>query len=79
MLTVKQVAEQLNLTAQLVYQLIQAGKIPVHRFGNGRGTIRISREDLDQFIESCRHVASPRDVPKVTRSPRQPPLKHIRL
>lgn len=79
MLTVKQVAEQLNLTAQLIYQLIQSGKLPVHRFGNGRGTIRISQEDLNQFIDSCRQVASPRDVPRVTRPSRQPPLKHIRL
>ncbi len=79
MLTVKQVAEKLNITPQSVYQLIQTGKLPVHRFGNGRGTIRISQEDLDRFIESCRHVASPQDVPKVSRPARQPPLKHIRL
>jgi len=77
--TVKQVAQKLNITAQSVYQLIQTGKLPIHRFGKGRGTIRISQEDLDQFIESCRHVASPQDVPHVSRPPRQPPLKHIRL
>ncbi len=79
MLTVKQVAAQLNIAPQSVYQLIQTGKIPVHRFGNGRGTIRISQGDLDQYIESCRQVASAQDVPKVTRTTRQPPLKHIRL
>lgn len=79
MLTVKQVAEKLNITPQSVYQLIQTGKLPVHRFGNGRGTIRISQEDLDRFIESCRHVAAPQDVPIVSRPTRQPPLKHIRL
>jgi excisionase family DNA binding protein len=79
MLTVKQVAERLNIAPQSVYQLIQAGKLPVHRFGAGRGTIRISQADLDQFIESCRQVASPRDVPRVSRPARQQPLKHIRL
>ena len=80
MFTVKQVAERLNITPQSVYQLIQSGKLPVHRFGKGRGTIRISQEDLDQFVEACRHVASPREVPKAMPRPtRQPPLKHIRL
>jgi excisionase family DNA binding protein len=79
MFTVKQVAEQLNIATQSVYQLIQSGKLPVHRFGAGRGTIRVSQEDLDQFIEACRQVASPRDVPRVSRSALQQPLKHIRL
>ena len=79
MLTVKQVAEQLNIAPHSVYQLIQSGKIPVHRFGAGRGTIRVSQVDLDQYIESCRQVASPQVVSKVTRPARQPPLKHIRL
>ena len=79
MLTVKQVAARLNIAPQSVYQLIQTGKLPVHRFGAGRGTIRISQQDLNQFIESCRQVASPQDVPKARRPVRQTPLKHIRL
>lgn len=77
MLTVNQVAQRLQISKQSVYVLIQQGQITTHRFGAGRGTIRISEEDLATFIESCRHEPAPKAPP--LRQIRAPKLKHIRL
>lgn len=77
MLTVKQVAERLQISQQSVYLLIQRGKLVTHRFGAGRGTIRVSEEDLDAFIESCRYQKA-ESAPK-PRHIKATSLKHIRL
>jgi excisionase family DNA binding protein len=52
--TVKEVAEQLSVSATCVYQLIAQGKLASHRFGAGRGTIRITAEDLIAYMEGSR-------------------------
>jgi excisionase family DNA binding protein len=49
MLTVKRAAEILNVSRGLVYALVATGKLPSHRFGIGRGTIRIREEDLADY------------------------------
>lgn len=49
MLTVKQAATELGISASLVYGLCAAGKIRHERHGLGRGTIRIPREALDEY------------------------------
>ena len=54
MLTVKEVAGELRVSATCVYQLIEAGKLACHRIGVGRGAIRIAEADLAAFIEGCR-------------------------
>ena len=51
MLKIAEVAKRLNISNQAV---VEAGKIPSHRFGLGRGTIRISEEDLAEYISACR-------------------------
>jgi len=53
MLTVKQAAERLGISASLVYGLCAAGKLRHERFGLGRGCIRISEEALLEFREDC--------------------------
>jgi excisionase family DNA binding protein len=75
MLTVADVADRLNISKQVVYALVEAGDLPVHRFGLGRGTIRVSDEDLRSFVAASR-------VEKKTEEPRRAPrlkLKHIRV
>ena len=52
MLTVKQVAERLALSPSQVYVLCNTGKLPHHRFGVGRGAIRVKEEQLALFIEA---------------------------
>lgn len=76
LLTVKDVAARLNVSISCVYQLIEAGKLPHHRIGLGRGAIRCSESDIAEFLASNRETSSPNDSAK--RAPR-PRLKHIKL
>ncbi len=46
-LTVKEVAEYLQVTERTLYRLAQGGKIPAFKVGN---SWRFRREDLDQWI-----------------------------
>ena len=52
-LTVEEVAAQLRLSKSAVYSLIHKGLLPVFRFG---GAIRISRQQLDEFIQSSSYT-----------------------
>jgi excisionase family DNA binding protein len=74
MLTIRQVAERLNISASTVYSLVSSRKLPCHRIGVGRGAVRVSEEDLSVYLESCRQpVIEPRlPVQRVK-------LKHLRL
>ena len=55
LMTVKEVARRLRVSASLVYQLVDSGKLGCHRIGNGRGAIRIRPEDVDEYLNQCRH------------------------
>lgn len=54
MLTVAQVAERLQCSPALVYALCAEGKLTHHRLGLGRGTIRVSEEQLRDFLEATK-------------------------
>ena len=54
MMTVKQVAERLGISLAQVYALCSVGRLPCHRFGKGKGAIRVKEEDLDAFVEASR-------------------------
>lgn len=71
LLTVAETAERLRCSRALVYQLCERGRLPHHRLGVGRGTIRVSEGDLEMFLEQNR-VEAPSPEPRM-------PLKHIRL
>lgn len=58
MLTVKDVADRLNVSQSIVYALVDAGQIVCHRIGLGRGSIRITEEDLARYLKSCRDATS---------------------
>lgn len=51
-----QVAERLHLKSrQTVLQMIHLGQLPAYDFGTGKVHVyRVSRRDLDEFIESRR-------------------------
>lgn len=70
MLTVHEVAKRLTCSPALVYALCARGRLPHHRLGVGRGTIRITEEALEQFLEETR-VERPCSTPMS--------LKHITL
>jgi len=48
-LTVKQVADYLQLSVDLIYRLAQQGKIPVSKVG---GRWRFKKDKIDQWMES---------------------------
>jgi excisionase family DNA binding protein len=51
MYTVREVAARLKLSSSAVYNAVKSGELPHYRFGGGRGTIRVSEEQLGQFLE----------------------------
>ncbi len=55
LMTVKKVARRLRVSASLVYQLVDSGRLGCHRIGNGRGAIRIRPKDVDEYLNQCRH------------------------
>jgi excisionase family DNA binding protein len=52
-LTVRQVAQRLQVSVAMVYKLCTCGKLAHVRVGVGRGTIRVREQDLAAFIEGC--------------------------
>lgn len=46
----KDVAVALDVNVQTVYVLVRQGDLPAYRVGAGRGTIRISRADFEQYL-----------------------------
>jgi len=50
-LTVKEVAEYLKLSTDLVYKFAQQGKIPVSKIGN---QWRFDREEIDTWVKAQR-------------------------
>jgi excisionase family DNA binding protein len=57
-LTPKQVAELLNVNRTTVYALCDKKLLEHNRFGVGRGTIRISQQQLDDFIRRTQVLPS---------------------
>lgn len=50
LLTIKQVAERLNVNYYTVYGWIYAGHMPHKRIGPTGRTIRISEQDLEDYL-----------------------------
>lgn len=53
-LTVKQAARYLNVSLSCVYGLCKTNKLTHYKFGDGRGAVRIRRDDLLDMIRRCR-------------------------
>lgn len=73
-LTVAEVATLLSISLPSVYRLIENGRLDAHRFGIGRGAVRIGIVDLDEFIASCKTEQSPRPDSAIHRK-----LKHLKF
>jgi excisionase family DNA binding protein len=78
-LTVKQVADELGVSPTCVYQLISTGKLVAHRFGVGRGTIRVFQEDLSTFVAESRNEKRPAAVSASRKRVSNGGFKHLRL
>lgn len=75
MLTVKQVAMRLNVSQSCIYQLVETGKIPHHRIGTGRGAIRFTEANLEEYLVGAQQNAAAY-TPSI---PSQRKLKHLKL
>jgi excisionase family DNA binding protein len=74
MLTVKQVAERLRVSASLVYSWCEEHLLPHYRMGGKgkRGKILIEKAALDAFLQNCKVESKPVDAASLD-------LKHITL
>src|SRR5215217_3456132 len=79
MLSVKETARELGVSVGCVYQLIASRKLPSHRFGLGRGTIRIAEPDLAAFKQGCRNEKRPDQPTARVIQKSQSAFKHLRL
>ncbi|WP_145383197.1 helix-turn-helix domain-containing protein [Botrimarina mediterranea] len=74
--TVAMVAERLRVSRTTVYQLVESGKLAAHRVGGGRGAIRVSEEQLAEYLHaSCSQANASQPAPK----PPTRRLRHLRL
>lgn len=55
-MTVRQAAERLEVSQSTVYALVAAGLLACSRIGLGRGCIRISAEQLDEYRKQAEVV-----------------------
>jgi excisionase family DNA binding protein len=62
MYTVNEIAGKLHVSVSTVYNAVESGELPHHRFGRGRGTIRVSEEQLEQFLGRTKVEARPSTV-----------------
>lgn len=50
-MTIKQVADRLEISASTVYALVASGKLLASRHGVGRGCIRISEDQVQDYMD----------------------------
>jgi excisionase family DNA binding protein len=77
LLSVREVAALLPLSAAAVYALCAAGRLSHDRVGCGRGAIRVQRDDLADYLGSCRKGAAAGGEPSQSVTPR-PELKKVK-
>jgi len=52
LITVAGAADILGLSRSTVYEMVSNGTLPARRIGPGRGRIRFTRRDLDDYIDA---------------------------
>ena len=71
---VREVAERLEVSVATVYALVASGKLKCYRVGMGRGCIRVSAEQLAEYLAGAEPKTSILPAPV-----RHPKLKHLRV
>ncbi|MBI1313268.1 helix-turn-helix domain-containing protein [bacterium] len=56
MMTIHEVAERLRVAISTVYALVESGKLGAFRIGPNEGAIRVSEQQLETYLESCRSL-----------------------
>jgi excisionase family DNA binding protein len=70
MYTVEEIANKLKVSCSTVYSLVEQGLLRCHRIGVKRGTIRVTEEQLQEFLTTT-------EVKPTSSAPSE--LRHIRL
>jgi excisionase family DNA binding protein len=83
-LTVTQAASYLSVGKDCVYRLCVTRKLSHYKFGEGRGSIRIKRSDLIDYVERCRIEERDEEITipiesRRRRCTKHPVYKHVRL
>jgi excisionase family DNA binding protein len=76
LLRVGDVAQRLGISRSLVYKLVESGKLLCYRIGAGRGAIRFSECDLQDFILQSR--SQDRRIGEKAKRPTRRKLRHLR-
>ena len=78
LLTVKVVADSLNVELDTVYRMIARGKMGHHRVGGrGRGAIRVSLDQLRAYLTSCESGLAEDPPPFRKAAPRPGSFSHL--
>ncbi|MBS0264882.1 MAG: helix-turn-helix domain-containing protein [Planctomycetes bacterium] len=54
LLNPRQLADHLNVSLSTVYALVESGKLACHRIGVGRGAVRVSEAQLQDYLETAK-------------------------
>jgi excisionase family DNA binding protein len=77
LLKISEVAARLSCTRSFVYALVESGRLKHHRLGRGQGGIRVSEEQLQEYLRGTEKGGGPRPQPDPPAKPVR--LKHLRL
>ena len=66
---IKEAAERLEVSVATAYALVASGKLRASRIGLGRGVIRISEEQLADYLRRAEQESLPTPPPEVETSP----------
>ena len=56
MMTIREVAGKLRCSLSTVYELVEGGSLEAFRIGPNRGTIRVSEEQLNMYLNANRSL-----------------------
>jgi len=80
LMTVKDVAERLNCSESLIYNLLASGALRHYRLGRSQGGIRVSEEQMQAYLLGREKGGeSPLMSPPALPASRAPALKHLSL
>jgi excisionase family DNA binding protein len=77
LMKVREVARRLSCSESLVRAIIASGRLKHYRLGEGQGGIRVSEEQLHEFLRTSEEGEGP-SPPSPKPSVRRTPLKHLR-
>lgn len=77
LLKVPEVAERLSCSESLVYQMVASGELPHYRLGKGRGSIRVSEEQILALLANRQQGGGP--TPAAPKRRVTPPFRHLKL